>query len=160
MVYLKKFYAWCVQHWRWLIFGLVALIAYVTGRKSARNLWMQAELARKQYKREAAEIEKAHAAKSKKIKKVEKIHNRKIESVYVISGEAEVFLEDDNGVLQSKVYGPGSGWSVPLNKKHRVYAKTDFTILEAQSPHLNDIIRFQDDTNRQSGTLKSEHEGN
>tara|TARA_R110001592_G_scaffold188358_4_gene433544 strand:+ start:16695 stop:17171 length:477 start_codon:yes stop_codon:yes gene_type:complete len=88
------------------------------------------------------------------------LHNRKIESVYVISGEAEVFLEDDNGVLQSKVYGPGSGWSVPLNKKHRVYAKTDFTILEAQSPHLNDIIRFQDDTNRQSGTLKSEHEGN
>tara|TARA_E500000331_G_C17206996_1_gene691832 strand:+ start:698 stop:1174 length:477 start_codon:yes stop_codon:yes gene_type:complete len=88
------------------------------------------------------------------------LHNRKIESVYVISGEAEVFLEDDDGVLQSKIYGPGSGWSVPLNKKHRVYAKTDFTIIEAQSPHLNDIIRFQDDTNRQSGTLKSEHEGN
>ena len=88
------------------------------------------------------------------------LHNRKIESVYVISGEAEVFLEDENGELQSKVYGPGSGWSVPLNKKHRVYAKTDFTIIEAQSPHLNDIIRFQDDTNRQSGTIKSEHDGN
>ena len=88
------------------------------------------------------------------------LHNRKIESVYVISGEAEVFLEDDDGVLQSKIYGPGSGLSVPLNKKHRVYAKTDFTIIEAQSPHLNDIIRFQDDTNRKSGTLKSEHEGN
>ena len=88
------------------------------------------------------------------------LHERKVESVYVIQGEAEVFLEDENGVLQSKIYGPGSGWTVPLNKKHRVYAKTDFTILEAQSPHLNDIIRFQDDTNRQSGTIKSEHEGN
>lgn len=88
------------------------------------------------------------------------LHERKIESVYVIEGEAEVFLENEKGVLESKIYGPGSGWTVPLNKKHRVFAKTDFTILEAQSPHLNDIIRFQDDTNRKSGTIKSEHAKN
>lgn len=88
------------------------------------------------------------------------LHEKKIESVYVLEGEAEVFLENDKGELESKVYGPGTGWSVPINKKHRVYAKTDFTIIEAQSPHLNDIIRFQDDTNRKSGTVKSEHSGN
>ena len=68
---LKKTYAWCVQHWRWLVFGLVALIAYISGRKNARNLWVQAELARKQYKREAEEIEKAYAQKDKRIKKAE-----------------------------------------------------------------------------------------
>ena len=88
------------------------------------------------------------------------LHEKKIESIYVIDGEAEVFLEDENGEMQSSIYGPGSGWTVPLNKKHRVYAKTDFTILEAQSPHLNDIIRFQDDTNRGSGTIRKEHEQN
>ena len=88
------------------------------------------------------------------------LHERKIESVYVIEGEAEVFLENSEGEMESKIYGPGSGWTVPLNKKHRVYARTDFTILEAQSPHLNDIIRFQDDTNRTSGTVKEEHDGN
>ena len=88
------------------------------------------------------------------------LHEKKIESVYVIDGEAEVFLENDEGVLESKIYGPGTGWSVPVNKKHRVFARTDFTIIEAQSPHLNDIIRFQDDTNRQSGTVAEEHEGN
>ena len=85
---------------------------------------------------------------------------KKLESVYVLSGEAEVFLENEDGEMESKVYGPGTGWTVPTGKKHRVYAKTDFTILEAQSPHLNDIIRFQDDTNRTSGTVKTEHEGN
>jgi mannose-6-phosphate isomerase-like protein (cupin superfamily) len=88
------------------------------------------------------------------------LHERKVESVYVLEGEAEVFLENDEGVMESSVYGPGTGWTVPVNKKHRVHAKTDFTILEAQSPHLNDIIRFQDDSNRTSGTIKEEHEGN
>lgn len=67
----EKVSAWCVQHWRWLVFGLVALIAYITGRKNARNLWMQAELARKQYKKESLAIEKAYATKDKKIKKAE-----------------------------------------------------------------------------------------
>jgi len=68
MIYLEKIYAWCTQHWRWLIFALVSLIAYLAGRKNAKNLWQQAELARKHYKAEAAAIEKAHADKSKKIK--------------------------------------------------------------------------------------------
>lgn len=71
MIHIKKIYAWCVQHWRWLVFGLVALAAYLTGRKNARMLWKQAELARKHYKAEAAAIEKAHAEKSKKINKAE-----------------------------------------------------------------------------------------
>ena len=67
-IFLKKSWAWCVQHWRWLIFGIVALIAYLTGRKNSRGLWRQAELARKHYKAEAAAIEKAEAEKDKKIK--------------------------------------------------------------------------------------------
>ena len=70
--YFEKSFAWCVQHWRWLVFGLVALVAYLTGRKNARILWKQAEIARKQYKAEADAIEKAHADKNRKIKKAEK----------------------------------------------------------------------------------------
>ena len=71
-IFFEKVFAWCVQHWRWLVFGLVALAAYLTGRKNARALWKQAELARKQYKREAKAIEKAHEEKNKKIEKAEK----------------------------------------------------------------------------------------
>ena len=67
-ILFKKLSVWCIQHWRWLVFGLIALIAYLSGRKSAKNLWRQAELARKQYKAEAETIEKAHADKDKKIK--------------------------------------------------------------------------------------------
>jgi len=74
---LKKFGVWCIQHWRWLVFASVALIAYLAGRKSAKNLWKQAELARNHYKQEAEAIEKAHNDKNKSIEKVEKAHNKK-----------------------------------------------------------------------------------
>lgn len=78
-IFFEKSFAWCVQHWRWLVFGLVALIAYLTGRKNARMLWRQAELARKQYKREAKAIEQAHLEKSKKIKKAEQQAEKDLE---------------------------------------------------------------------------------
>ena len=71
---LKKAHTWCVQHWRWLVFAAVALAAYLTGRKNSRSLWLQAKLAKDQYKREAAAIEKAHEQKSKQLKRAEKKH--------------------------------------------------------------------------------------
>ena len=79
-IFFKKAFTWCVQHWRWLVFALVALIAYLTGRKNARSLWQQAELARKQYKREAAAIERAHSKKSERIKKAEAQNLKDLES--------------------------------------------------------------------------------
>lgn len=85
-------------------------------------------------------------------------HEYKIETNYVIEGEAEVLLENDNGELESKIFTVGTGWSIPINKKHRVIAKTDYTALEVSTPHLNDVIRYQDDSNRISGKIKEEHE--
>ena len=44
--------------------------------------------------------------------------------------------------------------------KHRVIATTDYTALECSTAHLNDCIRFEDDSDRGSGKIKTEHEGN
>ena len=85
-------------------------------------------------------------------------HDHKIEANYVIEGEAEVLLENNEGIMESKIYKAGSGWTVPLNKKHRVVAKESYTALEVSTPHLNDVVRYEDDTNRKSGKIKSEHE--
>ena len=85
------------------------------------------------------------------------MHDMKIEANYVIDGEAEVLLEDDNGKLQSHIFSKGSGWVVPRKRKHRVIAKTDYTALEVSTPHLDDVIRFEDDTNRESGKIEHEH---
>ena len=85
-------------------------------------------------------------------------HDYKIEANFVIEGEAEVLLENDEGIMESKIYKVGSGWTVPLGRKHRVIAKESYTALEVSTPHLNDVVRYQDDTNRQSGKIESEHE--
>ena len=84
-------------------------------------------------------------------------HDRKIEANYVIDGEAEVLLEDENGKLQSQTFKAGTGWVVPVRRKHRVIAITDYTALEVSTPHLDDVVRFQDDSNRGSGKIKTEH---
>lgn len=84
-------------------------------------------------------------------------HDYKYETNYVIEGEAEVLLEKDNGEIESEIFKAGSGWSVPIGRKHRVIAKTDYTALEVSTPHLNDVIRYQDDTGRFSGKINSEH---
>ena len=59
--------------------------------------------------------------------------------------------------MKSKIYKSGSGWTVPLCRKHRVIAKESYTALEVSTPHLNDVVRYQDDTNRKSGKINSEH---
>lgn len=84
-------------------------------------------------------------------------HNKKIETNYVISGEAEVLLENEYGIMESRIYKAGQGWCVPLKTKHRVIAKTDYTALECSTAHLNDCVRYQDDTGRSSGKIDSEH---
>lgn len=85
------------------------------------------------------------------------LHEKKVEANYVISGEAEVLLENDQGQLESQVFSAGSGWVVPVGRKHRIIAKTDYTALEVSTPHLDDVVRFHDDTNRPNGKIDTEH---
>ena len=85
------------------------------------------------------------------------MHDMKIEANYVIDGEAEVLLENEEGKMISYVFSKGHGWVVPRKRKHRVIAKTDYTALEVSTPHLDDVIRFEDDTKRESGKIEEEH---
>lgn len=85
-------------------------------------------------------------------------HDHKFETNFVIEGEAEVLLENKSGELESRVYAAGSGWSVPIGRKHRVIAKTSYTAIEASTPHLDDVVRYEDDSKRDSGKIDSEHQ--
>ena len=87
-------------------------------------------------------------------------HEKKVETNYIVEGKVEVLLENAKGEMESRVYGPGEGWCVPLKTKHRVIALTDYTALETSTSHLNDCIRFEDDSNRTSGKIEKEHENN
>ena len=55
-----KSFAWCKQHWRWVVLTLAFLITYYLGRRKNQSLLIQAQLAKEQYKKEAEIIERAH----------------------------------------------------------------------------------------------------
>jgi len=84
-------------------------------------------------------------------------HEHKLETNYIISGEAEIWLEDDNGEIVKTVMGAGDFFTVVPPKKHRVVALTDVTLQECSTPEVDDVIRIQDDTSREGGKIESEH---
>jgi mannose-6-phosphate isomerase-like protein (cupin superfamily) len=94
-------------------------------------------------------------------------HRHKMETNYVIEGEATVLSgatapEDlsaviDVGELRTTLHRPRSGWTSPPGELHRVIAQTDYTSIEVSTPELDDVIRWQDDTDRGQGRIDSEH---
>ncbi|MCO5968405.1 cupin domain-containing protein [Actinoallomurus soli] len=96
-------------------------------------------------------------------------HRQKLETNYVIEGEATVLSgamapDDltaviDVGSLTTTVHRPRSGWTNPPGELHRVIARTDYTSIEISTPELDDVIRWQDDAGRGHGRIDSEHVG-
>ena len=84
-------------------------------------------------------------------------HNKKRETNYIISGIAEVWLENDAGVIEKKIMNAGDYFNVTPPKKHRVIALTDIILQEVSTPEVDDVIRIQDDTNRKDGKIEGEH---
>ena len=78
---LKKASAWCVQHWRWLILFCGFLVTYYLGGKKGRALLVQAKLAKKQYEKEAAAIDRAHEQEIKDRENAHKKHDRSLDSI-------------------------------------------------------------------------------
>lgn len=85
-------------------------------------------------------------------------HEFKRETNFIISGEAEVWLENDEGVVEKKIMKAGEYFNVTPPKKHRVIALTDIILQEVSTPEVDDVIRIEDDANRSSGRLEGEHQ--
>ncbi len=84
-------------------------------------------------------------------------HNKKIETNFIIAGEAEVWLENDNGVVEKFQMTAGDFFNVAPPKKHRVIAITDIILQEVSTPEVDDVVRLEDDTQRPDGKIESEH---
>jgi len=85
-------------------------------------------------------------------------HNFKRETNYIISGEAEVWLENDNGIVEKKLMKAGDFFNVTPPKKHRVIALSDIILQEVSTPEVDDVIRLDDDSNRKDGKIDGEHQ--
>lgn len=84
-------------------------------------------------------------------------HKNKLETNYIISGKAEVWLENDQGVVERKVMTEGEFFTVIPPKKHRVIALTNLILMEVSTPEVDDVFRLEDDTGRNDGRIDSEH---
>jgi mannose-6-phosphate isomerase-like protein (cupin superfamily) len=85
-------------------------------------------------------------------------HEKKRETNYIIAGEAEVWLENDNGVVEKIKMKADDFFNVVPPRKHRVIAITDLVLQEVSTPEVDDVIRLEDDAHRGDGRIASEHQ--
>jgi mannose-6-phosphate isomerase-like protein (cupin superfamily) len=86
-------------------------------------------------------------------------HNQKIETNYLVSGRAEFWLENPQGEIEKRVVDAPCIMDIPkAGLKHRVIAITDIVLLEASSPHVDDVVRINDEFGRGDGKIQSEHD--
>jgi mannose-6-phosphate isomerase-like protein (cupin superfamily) len=72
-------------------------------------------------------------------------HREKDESWLVQSGRARVELGSvGDAVLKEEVVAPGAAFRFRPGTVHRVTALEDTTIIEASTPHLDDVVRLDD----------------
>ncbi len=102
-------------------------------------------------------------------------HTQKLETNYLIEGEAILWIEAeslndlniavsiDRGVIvKDKLLWKidmkvGEFVTINPGTIHRVEAVTDIILQEVSTPHVDDCIRLEDDTNRDHGRIDSEH---
>jgi len=76
-------------------------------------------------------------------------HERKDESIYVLSGRLRLHLEDDAGTMTVRELGPGDSARVPVGRRHRFEAAERVELIEVSTPEVDDVIRVEDDFGRE-----------
>lgn len=80
------------------------------------------------------------------------IHDEKQESWLLITGEAKVVWENDEGVLTETILEKGKGYSTSIGQKHRLVGVTDCDIIEVSTPEKGTTWRLEDDYTRPNET--------
>ena len=75
-------------------------------------------------------------------------HERKSESLYLLSGLLKIEIGVDRDSLVVDEIRPGEIVDVPSGKVHRVSALEDSVIIEVSTPELDDVVRVEDDYGR------------
>lgn len=75
-------------------------------------------------------------------------HDYKVEHSYLLSGHILVESRLD-GREQKDEYFPGDVWDFKPKEIHRVVALEDSVFIEVSTPHLDDVVRVEDDYKRE-----------
>ncbi len=79
-------------------------------------------------------------------------HDEKEETLILISGEAEIILENEDKVLQTIKMEPRKGYFIKPFQRHRVKGISDCDILEVSTPEKGNTVRIEDDYQRGTET--------
>ncbi len=71
-------------------------------------------------------------------------HREKDEVIYVHEGRVELEAEEPGRPTDIEVVGPGRGFRFRPGMVHRLRALEDAVLLEASTPHLDDVVRLED----------------
>jgi len=70
-------------------------------------------------------------------------HNKKDESIYVLSGEIILRIQQGEKLLERRVRA-GEAFHIPPKQIHQFEAVTVTDLLEASTPELDDVVRLKD----------------
>lgn len=76
-------------------------------------------------------------------------HERKVESILVLSGRLLLHLEDDTGTMTQRELRAGETSHVPVGRRHRFEAIERVELVEVSTPELGDVVRVEDDFGRE-----------
>ncbi|MFQ5536043.1 MAG: cupin [Gemmatimonadota bacterium] len=72
------------------------------------------------------------------------MHEIKDETLYLLHGSIHLHAGPSTEALEEVRLGPGDSFRVHPGTVHFIEAVTDADILEASTPHLDDVVRFKD----------------
>jgi mannose-6-phosphate isomerase-like protein (cupin superfamily) len=76
-------------------------------------------------------------------------HRKKDEVIYVHSGRIELEVGEPGRTPDVEVVGPGRAFRFTPGTVHRWRALEDTLVLEVSTPHLDDVVRLQDQYGRE-----------
>lgn len=71
-------------------------------------------------------------------------HERKDETIHLLNGEMRFFAGPSAEEIKEVPLRAGESYHVTVGTVHRMEAVTDVDILEASTPHLDDVVRLED----------------
>ncbi|OGE18895.1 hypothetical protein A3J19_00455 [Candidatus Daviesbacteria bacterium RIFCSPLOWO2_02_FULL_41_8] len=80
------------------------------------------------------------------------IHDQKLESWFLMNGQAKIIWENSEGELIETEMEPGKGYNGEIGQKHRLSGITDCDIIEVSTPEMGTTERLEDDYSRPDET--------
>jgi mannose-6-phosphate isomerase len=85
-------------------------------------------------------------------------HEKKTETQYLLSGKVRLIVGKDKNNLKEIILNPGDKYDIFPYTIHRAEALEDASIFEVSTSELDDVVRIEDDYNRQKRGINEEED--